>query len=328
MKLQENEDWEQVAVLLQQEKARLLSVLETANQEGNAERVRLVTRRLKEFARYEHFEANPACLHVFNESLKEPKPKIPLRDLYWRHRDSMAYIVGKNKLGDENVGTGFCVGNGLVVTARHVAELQELKLVAFEEKECEILSVHLPENELDCAILKTRMSAEGIEVSYYLDDQTPPWALTLSKVLVMGFPRVPSANGPHLLAVTGEISGGIDRYLGYQTAHFVLSMTPRAGFSGAPVILEDGSAIGLVIEALVDNHGATETGFFCAINTDSVLSFLAELEFRPAHVCDYIWELYSKPPTYHLLPGYQSFAREDGVLFASKKMALGSRVVD
>lgn len=88
---------------------------------------------------------------------------------------------------------------------------------------------------------------EAVSLGGYLDDWIGD-AIVLMPVLMLGFPPVPTARKPLLLAVTGEVNAVVDRYT-TPYVHFVVSSPARGGFSGGgPVIFAGQGLLGVVTE--------------------------------------------------------------------------------
>jgi hypothetical protein len=66
--------------------------------------------------------------------------------------------------------------------------------------------------------------------------------MILNKVLIMGYPKVPWAIESVLVTTEAEINALVQSIL-VPHPYYVLSATARGGFSGAPVINEEGHAI-------------------------------------------------------------------------------------
>lgn len=227
-----------------------------------------------------------------------------LNELFYKLRPAIVAIATVNANGDSGIGTGFHVGDGVVVTARHVVEgMKSVTLVAKEAKGSAVRETIFAKNPLaDIAILRT-----DLDYSHYLEmvhiqgmkyrktdhlllgvewDDFADESLVLYEVIVMGFPPIPTAL-PALVTVRAQVNAIIDQYpIGGQhpPPNYVLSGIPRGGFSGAPMVVEAGDdsfVLGVVTSALVSNHGAPETGFMAAITIESVLQALHENGIYP-----------------------------------------------
>ena len=203
------------------------------------------------------------------------------------------------------MGTGFHVGEGIVVTARHVVEgMRSGSTIAKEaNKGATILSTSFSSNPVaDVALLRTDLDfsahtnlchrqgftytkpdhlALGVEWDDFAGD-----SLMLHDVIVAGYPPIPTAY-PTLVMVRAQVNALIDQYpIGGQhpPPKYVLSGMPRGGFSGAPMVVEAGDdsfVLGIVTEALVANHGPPETGFMAAVTVESILKLLHENGLYP-----------------------------------------------
>lgn len=113
----------------------------------------------------------------------------------------------------------------------------------------------------------------------------------LSRVLVMGYPRIPMSGRTGLVAAIGEVNAVVDRY-DVPNPHFAISYLPRGGFSGGPVISEWGFLLGVVTSALTENEQPTELGFGVAVSVEPLFELLAQSGLRPPDVSDEIWRLF------------------------------------
>jgi hypothetical protein len=67
-----------------------------------------------------------------------------------------------------------------------------------------------------------------------------------------------------------------------QQLHFILSATPRGGFSGGLAFSECGFALGVIIQSLTQNNAAAELGFFAATSIEAIYVCLQESGLLPA----------------------------------------------
>ncbi|HJT59007.1 MAG TPA: serine protease [Ktedonobacteraceae bacterium] len=208
----------------------------------------------------------------------------------------MVHIIVKNSAGDYANGTGFHIGNGYLVTARHVIENHSIEFITgetFSSEDISIKKVFYPSDPLiDLAVLETNFSlqyfmekvsiidsngvssekASFIPLGGHLDD----WLgdeLVLSKVIVMGYPGIPFSREAVLVAVQGEVNAVIDKYRGPHP-HFIISSMPRGGFSGGPVISEYGFLLGVFIESLFEGGKTAEMGFASVLTIEPLLVLL------------------------------------------------------
>ena len=225
-----------------------------------------------------------------------------LQKYYTEYKYSIVRITVKNESGDLCSGTGFHIGEGYIVTAKHIIENKLIEIIGhFESRSYECSDVFLPkDHKIDLAILKTDFTlADYMSRDYKLPPMTPgnikkqdsiplDWYLSsmvgrdieLMKVLVFGYPAVPCSLKSHLLATTGEINAFIERY-GNSYPHFIISVPPRGGYSGGPVIGESGHVMGVVTESLFKDSESYADGFFAVISVDVLLNFMKENEINP-----------------------------------------------
>lgn len=259
----------------------------------------------------------------------ECKYQMPaLRDLYLKYRPCIVRIVVRTNAGDLSTGTGFHIGDGLVVTARHVLRERFLKPGIVGEVEAErdttIFSItrdidgqsltmsrayYHGDFRVDLAILETdfevygfsdpttgRGLAKGRSVSIPIGSHVDDWIsnqLVLSKVLIMGYPKIPWAESSVLVTTEAEVNALVQSVL-VPHPYYIVSSMARGGFSGAPVISEAGVVIGVIVEALYGDHKPEETGFNTAITIEPLVRILVNRGARPVCVAEDIWSKFLK----------------------------------
>lgn len=205
-----------------------------------------------------------------------------IRKLYNKYKQCVVRVTVELRNGDFSNGTAFHIGNGYLVTARHVVENNKIQQIqGYSDREnLEIQQIYYSDNELiDLAIIKTNFSlkyymekVDAITIGGHLNDFIGD-ELVLSKVLLMGYPPIPFSKGGDLVAAEGEVNAIIDKYIGNHP-HFILSTMARGGFSGGPVISEYGFLLGVVVESLIQNNQSSELGYLSAISIEPILDII------------------------------------------------------
>jgi hypothetical protein len=214
-------------------------------------------------------------------------------DIYRRYRNTMARITVVNGDGDLLSGAGFHVGSGYLLTARHVVEnlhIQEIVPESGFGEPLDIESVILSrEPNIDLALVKTNFNrvrlfdkSQVVPIGMHFDDMVDD-ELTMTNVIVMGYPRVLFASGMPLVTVSGQISAVLDRY-DVHRMHFVVSTMARGGFSGGPVISEYDFLLGVATESLLVHESIPETGFSAVLSTEGLWHILIDNHLLPAGV--------------------------------------------
>lgn len=185
----------------------------------------------------------------------------------------------------------------MIVTAKH--NLDDNKLIGISlEPNLEAVKIirrlEHPDSEMDVLVLKTTIpdTATHIQLGTHLNDWIKD-EFILSKALIMGYPRIPLANRMFLVCAEAEVNATI-KLLNSNTPHFVLSSTARGGFSGGPVISDDGKLLGMVTQSLMSDNAHESTGFCSAISVQPIIEVLAQLPSRPAFIPRDIWERFEK----------------------------------
>lgn len=166
---------------------------------------------------------------------------------------------------DGCVGTGFYIGDGKIVTAGHLTEI-DIAYVKFEDgTTCEVLNQYVHE-DYDCGFIfvepvdkpALRFDADGVvrgEITYMVGNPT----------------------GNTFIATTGIVSGWVEVEGWFGDIVMILTdAAAHRGNSGSPLIDEDGEVIGLYVgTSRLTNCNDFPNG--CAVNVQ-VSDILAALE--------------------------------------------------
>lgn len=141
-----------------------------------------------------------------------------------------------------------------------------------------------PEPHLDVAAFRVKEihpAAAFVKLGVHFDDWVYRAEWRLSDAIVLGYPPVPMVNQPTLIAAKAEIhTHVIPRHS--NAVHFLLSATPRGGFSGGVAIYEDGAALGVVTSSLNMNYEPEQLGFFAVLSIEAIMSCLIANRLYPA----------------------------------------------
>jgi S1-C subfamily serine protease len=202
------------------------------------------------------------------------------------------------------VGTAFHIGDGYLVTARHVVEDRNIMSIipasAYANVSLDSIEIMYPEDEtVDLALIKSDFSLEyymnrvsfwgdpkvhkvdHIQIGTHLDDWIDD-GLVLFDVVVFGYPRIPTSRSPQLVAVQGQVNAIIDPYIGSNHPLFVISPTARGGFSGGPVLTKGGWLLGVMTSSLITDNSIPEVGFGAALSVEPLWHLLVERRVFPA----------------------------------------------
>ena len=223
-----------------------------------------------------------------------------MKELYERYKRCVVQITVRTPVGDLATGTGFHIGDGYIVTARHVVERHSIESVAESNssRNIAIKNIFYPSSsKIDLAVLETDFSLDHyLEKTTIIEDGKPKekvdriplgshlddWIgdeLVLSRVVAFGYPKIPLSKEYVLVAVQGEINAVIDKYSGPHP-HFVISSIAREGFFGGPVISEYDFLLGVLTESLTDGDQALENGFASVISIEPLLELLHKNKIR------------------------------------------------
>lgn len=144
-----------------------------------------------------------------------------------------------------------------------------------------LLRVELGSRALPAIGLDVEMD-EGLEDGYVLE-----------RVLVVGYPRVPTPNRAYQVAATGEVVSFVKTFHGPPGAEIVISHIPRGGLSGAPVLMESGRVLGIVSDALQATTSSSEPGFTSALSIEPALRLFAAKQWIPMGISEDDWSAWS-----------------------------------
>jgi hypothetical protein len=242
------------------------------------------------------------------------------QELFQRYAPCMAYIAVTDANGMESIGSAFHVGEGVFVTARHVVENVKINEVKASHMFRRPLKEVIPEYSddtiaviektigkaptwpvwqvpsriikgpcfhSDAAIDVAVFATEGLhpETPYvplgsHLDDWIGMTDFVLSEVLVLGYPPIPLTREATLVVARSEINAIITTPPNSKV-QFVVSATPRGGFSGGLVLSEYNFALGVISASLTKNHEAAELGFMAVISIEAIYECLAAHKLLP-----------------------------------------------
>jgi len=232
----------------------------------------------------------------------------------------MAYIAVTDAGDKESIGSAFHVGEGVFVTARHVVENAIINEVKATETFRRPLKEAIPEyrddviaeiaktigqtptwpvsqaslrmikgpffhtdDAIDVAVFKVEglhPETPHVPLARHLDDWIGSTDFVLSEALVLGYPPIPLARSAHLVAARAEINATI-RTPPKLEVRFVVSATPRGGFSGGLALSEHEFALGVISSSHTKNHDAAELGFMGVVSVEPVYDCLAAHRLLP-----------------------------------------------
>ena len=229
------------------------------------------------------------------------------RTTFEKFRGAMAYIEVARPNGDISIGSAFSIGDGILITARHVLENCEIKKIGttesfnlpdkngnvyihnvegrfrgIEPQELFIESgpFYHPDSSIDLAVLITKPNdCSIVPLDIYVDDWVHDRDYLLRKTVIMGYPPIPFSKEPKLFAATAEINAIINKYIG-KHIHYIISATPRGGFSGGLCLLNE-RAIGLIVESLTTDNKDTELGFMSVLSLEPLYKLLIYHDIYP-----------------------------------------------
>ena len=238
-----------------------------------------------------------------------------VRAMFEAYASAMVYIEVQDAAGKIDVGSGFHVGEGVFVTARHVVESQSVQEIGMTEhtyvpvenadetltfvvKDGSRQRVHdvrngvlslkrgpylYTDSAVDVAVFQVEQIdplTPVVQLGSHLDDWLGESDFVLTEAVVLGYPRIPKANRPNLVGTRAEVNAMVDRY-DAPHVHFVLSAMARGGFSGGLVLSEYGYALGMITSSLISDNNSTELGFMTAVGVEPIYACLAQHKMLP-----------------------------------------------
>ena len=188
---------------------------------------------------------------------------------------NLAHITGVDSKGDSRGGSGLLIDSQHVVTAAHVVTDMTLDdVVHFSgEHQAAVDDVVLCDVRRDVAVIRVILPA-AVEATVVggLTFRDPEWA---DRVMVMGFPPVPTTLTAHLTVQTGEVVNPSVGTIG-DGEWFLYSAVARPGNSGGPIIAADGRVLGLVTREFSDEAERAGLPFFAGVPTGTIADALEE----------------------------------------------------
>ena len=217
-----------------------------------------------------------------------------IRELFEKYAPAVAYIAVESADGTQSIGSAFHVGEGVFVTARHVVEHHRILEICttVERGATGIVKrgpFFHPNPKIDVAALVVDgIDSAVIPLGGHLDDWINDSEFLLREVLVLGYPRIPLADKPVLVASRAEVNAIVDQ-IDCPHPRFLVSTMARGGFSGGPCLIEWDFALGVITHALIRDHGAVESGFMTVISVEPILQCLAAHHIMPQNLLD-LWD--------------------------------------
>lgn len=213
---------------------------------------------------------------------------------------SAVLYVSVEDARDCGIASAFHLGQGWFATARHVVEHRKIKKIgrldvtaktqktyagtlattttfpAFSSANISPPIFH-SDPKVDVAIFQCE-EFQGPEIRLELRSETLAYnEFLLEPVLVLGYPPIPFSKEPFLVCIVGEVAAVIEPYhVGRR--HFIISGTPRGGFSGgvALTLNAQSTTLGVITESLHSGDGSPESGFLSVVSAEAVKELLLE----------------------------------------------------
>lgn len=214
-------------------------------------------------------------------------------ELYKKYSKAIAYVAVEKPDGGQGIGTAFHVGEGSFVTARHVVEGNKILEIGIDQGfHSDILVISkgpfFAAGDVDIAVFKVaNMSshAPAVPLGSHLDDWLGVDDFVLSDVIIMGYPPIPFSRQPHLVTARGEVNAQVGLWHA-KHPHFIISSTPRGGFSGGVAISEGGFALGVITQSLLVNDLPEQLGYMAVLSIEPIYATLGLHRILPSDQAD------------------------------------------
>ena len=199
--------------------------------------------------------------------------------------------------GEVAMGTGFHVGEGVFLTARHVLEGNIINAILAKAPGVlmtpdEIAAgltlmgepVFHPDQNVDVAAFRVSdliSDTPVLQLGGHYDDWINDEQWLLSEAIAFGYPPIPSARDAILVVDRVRVNAVVDTYRDHYV-RFVVSGAPRGGFSGGPVYHEWGFVLGMITESLERQGEAPSSGYLTVLSIEALFECLDHHDMLPA----------------------------------------------
>jgi len=198
--------------------------------------------------------------------------------------------------GDLSIGTGFHVGEGVFLTARHV--LEGNTIIKLLESSTERAAVDgngrktltlsagpFYHSDPDVDVAAFKLAGPGpelpiFELGGHYDDWVNDADWVLTEAIVFGYPPIPMALDAILVVDQVIVNAVVDTYRD-RYMRFVVSGVPRGGFSGGPVFHEWGFVLGMITESLERQDDPFMSGYLTVLSIESSRECLEQHDLLP-----------------------------------------------
>lgn len=181
--------------------------------------------------------------------------------------EAVLHLAVTHPNGDADSGTGFLIGESLMLTARHCVENVEF----------EIQNPRDPGRSLTKAGEPWSQSADFATVPITGGHGLPSFSLgspqLLGQVMAMGYPKLEGLY-PTLVTSTGEVAGMASAYLD-RHSYWLTTCALTGGSSGGPVVNERGQVVGVVSALPADRSANRVAPFGLMVSPDEGFTSLA-----------------------------------------------------
>lgn len=139
------------------------------------------------------------------------------------------------------------------------------------------------DTRIDLAVFRAsnvHPAAGVVDLGFHYDDWVYRYPWALSDAVILGYPPIPLTSSPHLVSARAEIHTFVQPWHSPHV-HFILSATPRGGFSGGVALHEGGVALGVITSGLRTDNLASDLGFMAVLSVEPIHVLLKDTELTP-----------------------------------------------
>ena len=199
-----------------------------------------------------------------------PNP-IPITQIEMIER-SMQSVVAVYRSDYDLPASGFYIGDGIIVTAGHVAEVGSLEKVVFEDGDEYPILEQIVHPDYDCGFLLIKYPCDPCDINEPILKFDLAEVQRGEEIFILGNP-----SGFTFLSTNGIVAGrdDFDGFFG-DTLLIIIDAAGQGGNSGSVLIDKDGEIRGLWIGGSISRCGAFLTGCGASVPVNDILEALKQ----------------------------------------------------
>lgn len=185
---------------------------------------------------------------------------------------SMQSVVAVYCSDSDSLASGFYIGNGIIITAGHVAEKKTLKRVVFEDGDEYPVLEQIVYPDYDCGFLLIKYPCDPCEIDERILKFDTAELRRGDEIFILGNP-----NRMTFISTKGIVTGtnNFDGFFG-ATLLVTIDAATDSGNSGSVVLDKDGEIRGVWVGGKISRCGAFLLGQGAVINVYDILEALKQ----------------------------------------------------